>query len=173
MKKVLSLWMLVLAAMVLVPLASADTITLSLASPVQSGAAGSTVSFIATINAVTDKLGTVYLNGDSANISGASSLVVDDTGFWTNFPASMNGGDSVTDVLFTVDLPSDVIGGTYTGYFSILGGLDASTLSVLDTAQFTINATGANPIPEPATWSLLATGIGVLGMSRRRLFGRV
>ena len=102
-KTTFSLWTLVLGMLVLVPLASADTITLTLASPLQSGAAGSTVSFLGTITAVSDKLGPVYLNGTSSNISGASALSADDTGFWTNFPALMNAGDSVTD-------PVDVMG---------------------------------------------------------------
>jgi hypothetical protein len=65
-KTALSISMFVLAMFLLVPLASADTINLTLSSPVQSGVAGSTLSFDATVSAIFDKLGPVYLNGDNS-----------------------------------------------------------------------------------------------------------
>jgi hypothetical protein len=169
-KTALSLSMFVLAILLLVPLASADTISLSLASPVQSGAAGDTLSFTATVTAVSDGLGPVYLVSDSAGITGPSSLNVDDTPFLFNFPFVMSGGDTLTDVLFTVTLPSDLAAGSHTGYFSILGGLDPDSTSVLATADFTIDATSASAVPEPSTYLLMATGLGALlliGFTRR------
>lgn len=174
-KTALTLSMFVLAILVLVPLASADTINLTLATPIQSGMAGDTLSFTATTTAVSDKLGPVYLVSDSAGITGPSSLTVDDTPFFLNFPLVMSAGDTYTDTLFTVALPADLLPGVYTGYFTILGGLNADSNSVLATADFTINA--LSPVPEPSTYVLMATGLGALmfvGFTRRRsAFGNV
>jgi hypothetical protein len=71
----------------------------NLASPFQVGAFGSTVSFTATVSAANTNTATIFLNSDSFNVE--APLSVDDTGFLTNFPLSMNPGDSVTNVLFT------------------------------------------------------------------------
>ena len=65
-KTAFSISMLVLgAALLLARPASADTITLTLTNPVQSGVGGSTLSFDATVTAPGTNLGTVYLNGDN------------------------------------------------------------------------------------------------------------
>lgn len=171
-KKALSISMFLLAMFVLVPLASADTINLTLSNPVQSGAPGSTLSFDATALAVADKLGPVYLNGDTFNL--ASPLTLDDTGFLLNFPLVMSAGDSTTDLLFTVLLPAGLAPGTYTGFFSILGGLDPAAQSTLATVNFTVNA--AAPVPEPETWALIGSGLAALMMvgftQRQTAFGR-
>ncbi|MBS1799904.1 MAG: PEP-CTERM sorting domain-containing protein [Acidobacteria bacterium] len=168
-KTALSISMLVLAAFVFVPLASADTINLALTNPVQTASAGSTVSFDATVTAVYDKLGPVYLNGASFGVTG--SLTVNDAPFLTNFPLMLSAGNSVTNLLFTVSLPAGLAPGTYTGFFSILGGLNASAVGTLDSAEFTINT---STVPEPATWALIGTGMTALmlvGLRRRTAFG--
>jgi hypothetical protein len=175
-KTALTISMFVLAILLLVPLASADTINLSLESPVQTGIAGETLSFTATVTAVSDKQGSVYLVSDSANVTGPSALTIDDTPFLLNFPFVMSAGDSVTDALFTVTLPSDVLAGVYSGYFSILGGLDPGSFSTLATVDFTVNVAAPSAVPEPGTYVLMATGLGVLmliGFTRREsAFGR-
>ncbi|WP_260703146.1 PEP-CTERM sorting domain-containing protein [Edaphobacter flagellatus] len=167
-KTALSIWMFVVAAFLFVPLASADTINLTLSNPVQSGVAGSTLTFDATAVAISDKLGAVYLNGDNVNHLDVP-LTLDDTDFLINFPLSMSGGDSFTGSLFTVTLPTVIAPGVYTGTFSILGGLDPSSFDTLATVNFTINAT--SPVPEPGTYVLLGTGLAALvlvGFSRRQ-----
>lgn len=62
----------------------ADTIDLSLNAPTQPGSAGSTVSFVAIVLAPDTNGGTVFLNGDSFNVS--SPLILDGSGFSTIFP---------------------------------------------------------------------------------------
>jgi hypothetical protein len=52
----------------------------------------------------------------------------------------------------------------YTGSFEIFGGSNADAGNPLAKANFQINAT-----PEPGTWILLATGLGILAMGN---FGR-
>ena len=64
----------------------ADTIGLGLNAPVQSGTAGSTVSFVATVSAPDTNGGTVFLNGDSFDVS--SPLTLDDSGFFNDFLCS-------------------------------------------------------------------------------------
>jgi hypothetical protein len=175
-KTALTISMFVLAILLLVPLASADTINLSLSNPVQSGVAGDVLNFTATATAIPDKQGPVFLVSDSGNVTGPSSLVIDDTPFLLNFPFEMSGGDEVTDVLFSITLPSDVIAGVYSGYFSILGGADPLSSGTLGTVDFTVNVASPSAVPEPGTWVLMITGVGMLallvGSRRQAAFGR-
>lgn len=171
-KTAISISMFVLAIFLFVPLASADSINMTLSNPVQTGAPGSTLSFDATVLAVSDKLGPVYLNNGSFN---TGPLTLDDSGFLLNFPSVMSGGDSFTGSLFTVTLPSGIVPGVYTGSFLILGGLDSSAVNTLATVDFTVNAT--SPVPEPGTYVLFGTGLTALvlvGFSQRQqAFGNV
>ena len=80
------------AALLSSPRAFADTISLNLTAPVQSGTAGSTVFFSATVAAPGTNAGTVFLNGDSFDVT--SPLKLDDSGF-ASFPLSLDPGDSV------------------------------------------------------------------------------
>ena len=169
-KTALTLSTLLLAVFMLVPLASADTINVTLDNPTQTGAAGSTINFTATISAVNDNLGPVYLLSDTSGITGTATI--DDTPFFLNFPFQMNGGDSINDLLFSVLLPADIAPGSYDGYFTIVTSLDPNALTgIEDTVRFTVNTGSAGPVPEPATISLFLTGIGGLAVAgRRRLF---
>ena len=86
--------------------ASADTITLNLANSVQTGAAGSTLSFDATVTAPGNNGTTIYLNGDNFT-SLASPLTSNDDGFLLGFPLSLDPGESFSGLLFTITLPSN------------------------------------------------------------------
>ena len=155
-KRLSSLAVLVLLA--LTPLAKADTVSFSLANPVQSGGPGATLSYVATVSAPTTNAGDLYLNGDTFNVTGP--LVLDDSPFLNNFPFFLAPGDSFTGVLF--NLGGAV--GMSTGTFGLLGGADGSTYNSLGSVAFTAQVT-----PEPSSLVLLLTGAtGGLTLLRRR-----
>jgi hypothetical protein len=148
------------------PHAFADTISLTLTAPVQSGTAGSIVSFSATVEAPGTNAGTVFLNGDSFDVT--SPLVFDDSGF-ASFPLSLDPGDSFSGELFSFALPSDLPAGQYIGSFEILGGADGAQ-DTLSTVNFQVDvAPTVSDVPEPESLMLLATGLpGVAMLVRRR-----
>jgi PEP-CTERM motif len=162
-KTVLSLSMFLLAVFLPVAPASADTITLALSNPAQTGAPGSTLIFDATVFAPLANGTAVFLNSDNYNVS-IPGATIDDSGFFLNFPFSLNPGDNATGTLFSVMLPLDVAVGTYNGFFEILGGSGADSQDLLATVDFQINT-----VPEPGTGVLFATGFGVLAAW---MFGR-
>jgi hypothetical protein len=155
------------AALLSSPRAFADTISLNLTAPVQSGTAGSTVSFSATVAAPGTNAGTVFLNGDSFDVT--SPLIFDDSGF-ASFPFSLDPGDSFSGELFSFVLPSDLSAGQYIGSFEILGGADDGALDTLSTVNFQVNvASTVSAVPEPESLMLLAAGLpGVAVLVRRR-----
>jgi hypothetical protein len=146
----------------------ADTIDLSLNAPAQSGTAGSTVSFVATVLAPGTNGGTVFLNGDSFNVS--SPLILDDSGFFNDFPLSLDPGDSFSGTLFSIALPSNLAAGLYTGSFEILGGADSDALNTLGSVDFQVNLVPtSSTVPEPESLMLLAAGLpGVALLVQRK-----
>ena len=162
-KTVLSLSLFLLAMFSPAASAWADSITLVLSQPTQTGGPGSTLTFDATVSAPFANSATVFLNFDNFgdNIPGST---IDDSGFAFNFPAILAPGVGFSGALFSVTLPPNVAAGSYTGFFEIFGGSSAGAGDPLATVNFRINAT-----PEPGTWVLLATGLGILAMGN---FGR-
>jgi hypothetical protein len=133
------------------------------------GVIGSTVSFAATLENPVGSGAALFLNGSDYTID--SPLTLNDLLF-ANFPISIHEGSSASGTLFTVDLPLGMTPGLYNGVYFILGGFTPNDLDTLAEIDFQINAQPRNsPIPEPGTWVLLATGLGVPGfvvISRRR-----
>jgi hypothetical protein len=147
----------------------ADTIGLSLNAPAQPVTAGSTVSFVATVSAPGTNGGTVFLNGDSFTVS--SPLILDDSGFFNDFPLSLDPGDSFSGVLFTIAAPSNTTAGLYTVTFDILGGADGNALDTISfVPDFPVNvAPTASTVPEPESLMLLAAGLpGVAFLMQRK-----
>jgi hypothetical protein len=100
----------------------------------------------------------VFLNSDNFGLSIAGATL-DDSGFLFNFPLSLDPGDDFSGTLFTVALPSNLPVGTYSGFFEIFGGTTGGAQDPLATVDFQVSA-----VPEPGTWVLLATGLGILAM---------
>ena len=71
---------------------------------------------------------------------------------------------------FDVNVSLSVPVGLYSGSFSVLGGENNLAQNVLGTAPFSVFVVGAGqPLPEPATMFLLATGLGrAAALTRRR-----
>ncbi len=158
-KTALSLSML--AVLLLVAPAFADTLNLTLANPTQTGTPGATLTFDASASAPFSNSGTLFFNGDNFNVSLAGATI-DDTGFFLNFPPAIAPGEGVAATLFTVSLPAAFAPGTYNGFFEILGGSDPNAQDTLATVNFQI--TTATPVPEPGTWLLFATGLTALAV---------
>ena len=135
--------------------ARADSLTLSIDNPPQFTitAPGGTLAYLATVSAPLSNGADVYLNSDSYTIT-LPGATIDDTPFWTTFATSLAPGGSYTGELFDVTVPLDALFGTYGGTFTILGGPDVNTNSILSTADFTVTVT-----PEPSSLLLLGTGL--------------
>ncbi len=167
-KKLITLSMLILTAALLLSVSAfADSITITLANPVQSSFAPNTVSFTATVAAPSTNSADIYLNGDSFNVD--APLTVDDSGFFS-FPLFLSPSGSYTGVLFTVDVPSATPLGAYFGYFQILGGSDGSQLNpISNVADFEVDVR-ASGVPEPGTMLLLgSSSLALFGTLRRKL----
>ncbi len=139
--------------------ATADSLSIDLLAPYQTGVPGDVVVFDATVTNNPDA--TVYLNGDFTYVD--SPLILDDSPYFNDYPLTLAPGEPYTGVLFNVDIPLGTPAGLYTGYFQITGGTDSSSEDVLGTADFDV----ATMAPEPSSLLLILTGIAGLTATRR------
>lgn len=150
----------VIVAGAMLPSAHADTVTVTLTPAIETGTAGDTVTYSATISAPATNAAPLYLNDESIDFNGLTAATTDGTDLFLNFPVDLNPGNSASGDLFTVMLPADAAPGSYTGDFILDGGADLSTYDTLATVSFTLDIPAAvSPVPEPSTWTLLAAGL--------------
>jgi hypothetical protein len=140
--------------------AKADSLTIALTEAFQSGLSGDVIAFDATVTNTSSA--TENLNGDSFNVD--APLNVDDSPFDNTsvWPLTLGAGDSVTGLLFNVDIPVDTPLGLYSGTFDITGGhYSTDEEFVIGSANFDVEVT-----PEPPTWELMALALmGLLVLS--------
>ncbi len=158
-----SLLITLLAVAFLSTAAHADSISINLTETIKKGAAGTTISFDATLTNLTGS--TLFLNGDSSTTSSLFLSVLDSL-FLANAPASLAAGASTGQIgLFSVLIAPGTPLGTYgSNTFTILGGLNGSSLTPLGTVTFTVNVV---PAPEPSALLLFGSGLLVLAVFRR------
>jgi hypothetical protein len=159
-----------MAAMVVLFLATAahaDSVDVTLTQTSQTTAAGSTITFDATITNLssTDK---IFLNGDSS-VTSSLLLTIDDTPFLTNFPLSLDPSEvSGPFTLFSVFIDPSTPAGTYDfNSFSILGGEDDSASDTIGTADFSLTVGSIIATPEPGTMTLLISGLLAIAVFTR------
>jgi len=162
-KRFVGLLLASLAVACLSSAARADSIGLTLTETTLTGAAGTMITFDATLTNLTAS--TLFLNGDAWATS-SSFLTVSDNPFLTNAPLSLAAGaGSGPYALFTVLIAPGTPAGTYgLNTFSILGGSDGITFNTIGSAQFTVDV---SPVPEPSTFVLLVSGLLGFGIKHR------
>jgi hypothetical protein len=153
----------------------ACSINVSYSQADQSVVQGTTqVAFSATVTNTTGAL--LNLNSDTSNINPPITptistdpncpglVLVCDYAFLSNLQLySLSGGQSVGPVeLFYVNLPSNLAVGTYSGFFSFLGG-PTNEFDNLGTGDFSITVTNLVTTPEPGILPMLLVGIALAG----------
>src|SRR5687767_625584 len=165
--KQLLIAMFTLAFLAILPAAvKADPITLTL-DPTHSVAQGSSVTYSGSLS--NGGLPGRFINAVSLTLP--PGITFNDSAFFTNVPAFLGSG-ATTGVVSFFDVFADLLipPGNYIGSFSVLGGVDDQDQNILATHEFTIMVTpgGQNPIPEPASMLLLASGLAGAAALRRR-----
>jgi PEP-CTERM motif-containing protein len=149
-------------------MAKADSLSIVLDEAYQSGLPGDVIAFDATVTNTSSA--TENLNGDNFSVD-STDLTVDDSPFddTSVWPLTLGAGDSVSGLLFYVDIDPDAALGLDTGTFEILGGhYSTNEQFVIGSADFNVNVT-----PEPSSlWLLLSGMVGLGATLRRRLLTR-
>ena len=153
--------------------AKADSFSFTIDSATQQAVPGDVLKFFGTVgNSGDPGASLIYLNGDAATWDDGlqhDSLFVDDSPFLSNFPQSLNLGQTSTGELFSLTVMPGTPAGSYAGIFAIIGGSDGDAQDVLGFQDFAVNVT-ETPIPEPSSLLLLLSGLaGLAGTLRRQL----
>ena len=129
--------------------AQAATITITLDQPNQFATPGTTVDFFGTIT--NNTTGTIFLNSDSFNLSGAS-LTLDDSPFFANAPFFLASGANSGDIeIFDVSVSNPLLdaAGFYAGSFSVLGGVDGNASVGLGSVDFSVDTAPTSRVSAP------------------------
>jgi hypothetical protein len=139
--------------------ARADIVSITLDSPILTGSPGDVFQVFGQISNITNN--PVFLNSDTFNLNGIPQSALNDL-FLSNVPVSLGpfgqGADSSGDIeLFDITIPSPFAGGTYSGSYSLVGGVDGNAQDSLDSVSFTVDVLEPLQAPEPASvWLMLA-----------------
>lgn len=166
MRKLLALLFLLFS----LPLASrADTLQFTLTNPVQTGTAGQTLDFYATLFAPASNTDLVYL--DALTVNAPDGLSADTDEFFNNLPLFLAPGEGTTDRLFQITLSSDLPATFSLSGLATVQGRLGFTSDTIDLASqpFTINSSVA-VTPEPSPLLLIGSGwlVCTWMMTRRR-----
>lgn len=145
---------LILGLLLFLPAFAHAQLNFTLTPPSHSGIPGDVLTFSGILtNLSADP---VFLNGDNFTLDG-EGLTLDETPFFENAPASLEGNASYTGALFTVTIDPLAPLQMSLGTFTILGGAADTDNSPLATQAFQIRVVA----PEPTAGALLLSG-GVL-----------
>ena len=163
-----SYWMvLLMAAALAAPAMRASTIDAALDNPFVVANPGDIVPFGANLSLDGGASDAVFLNSDVSYVD--SPLLLDDGGFFANFPLSLNPGDSVDGTLFTITVPVGTPDGIYTGSFQIFGGVGGDAGDQIASLAFNVQV--GQSTPEPGAIAL--AGLGLVGLVTGRVAKRL
>lgn len=144
--------------------ADAASFDITFASPNLAGSPGNTVTMS---GAMTNNFGfDLLITGAGVNLAGFAPGDIDLTEFILNATGLLKAGASIGPVnFFTVAIPKSFPAGSYAGTLLIQGGTTPNDDSSLASARFSVQV---NTVPEPASWVLVLSVLGLLAMRARR-----
>ncbi|GAA3766964.1 hypothetical protein [Terriglobus aquaticus] len=157
--------LLILVAVFCSTAARADSISFTLLAPDQAASVGQTVTYIANVS-LDSTSSPYYLYALAVNLNAPDGSDVtqlfrqNQDGFYNNFPFELDPGTSITDVLFTLELPAGLPAGTFTGTAALQGGSDPSSSDIQVSDAFSL--TVVSETAEPGSFLFACTGMLLL-----------
>lgn len=137
-------------------MAHAGTLSITLNSSLLTGTPGSELTFTGTLT--NTSLSSAPLDQAGVDLFGFSPSDIDTNLFFVNAPLSLDPNATTGPIdLFTVNIPTDVLSGTYKGTFTV----SESVGFVEGSADFTVQV-----VPEPRYMTFLPGGVLVFLLAR-------